>query len=299
MAADAATGASAHAKINLALHVVGKRADGYHLLDSLVAFADVGDRLTLTPADADALHLSGPFGPGLEGHDNIVARALALARRVAAARGHTIGPLSIELEKNLPVASGIGGGSADAAAVLRALMPGLPRAAQDDLVAAALGLGADVPMCLDGRALVARGIGEMLSPLPQFPALPMVLANPGVAISTPAIFKALPTACNGPLPEGPVQGFDTVGSVVSYLRLCRNDLAAPAISVEPVIGACLKALQAAGAARSAMSGSGATCYGVFEDASQAQCAAGAIAAANPGWWVRATVARPTHDRSAA
>jgi len=299
MAADAATGASAHAKINLALHVVGKRADGYHLLDSLVAFADVGDRLTLTPADADALHLSGPFGPGLEGHDNIVARALALARRVAEAHGHTIGPLSIELEKNLPVASGIGGGSADAAAVLRALLPGLPRAARDDLVAAALGLGADVPMCLDGRALVARGIGEMLSPLPQFPALPMVLANPGVAISTPAIFKALPTACNGPLPERPVQGFDTVGSVVSYLRLCRNDLAAPAISVEPVIGACLKALQAAGAARSAMSGSGATCYGVFEDASQAQRAAGAIAAANPGWWVRATVARPTHDRSAA
>jgi 4-diphosphocytidyl-2-C-methyl-D-erythritol kinase len=299
MAADAATGASAHAKINLALHVVGKRADGYHLLDSLVAFADAGDRLTLTPADADALHLTGPFGPGLEGHDNIVARALALARRVAEAHGHTIGPLSIELEKNLPVASGIGGGSADAAAVLRALLPGLPRAAQDDLVAAALGLGADVPMCLDGRALVARGIGEMLSPLPQFPALPMVLANPGVAISTPAIFKALPTACNGPLPERPVQGFDTVGSVVSYLGLCRNDLAAPAISVEPVIGACLNALQAAGAARSAMSGSGATCYGVFEDASQAQRAAAAIAAANPGWWVRATVARPTDDRSAA
>ncbi|UHD47312.1 4-(cytidine 5'-diphospho)-2-C-methyl-D-erythritol kinase [Aureimonas altamirensis] len=299
MAPDAAIGATAHAKINLALHVVGKRADGYHLLDSLVAFANVGDRLTLTPANADALHLTGPFGPGLEGHDNIVARALALARRVAEAHGHTIGPLSIELEKNLPVASGIGGGSADAAAVLRALLPGLPRAARDDLMVAALGLGADVPMCLDGRALVARGIGEVLSPLPQFPPLPMVLANPGVAISTPAIFKALPTGSNGPLPDRPVRGFDTVDSVVSFLGLCRNDLAAPAMSVEPVIGTCLNALQAAGAARSAMSGSGATCYGVFEDASQAQRAAGAIAAANPGWWVRATAARPTHDRSTA
>ncbi|KHJ55974.1 hypothetical protein LA66_04990 [Aureimonas altamirensis] len=299
MAADAAMRATAHAKVNLALHVVGKRADGYHLLDSLVAFADVGDRLTLTRADTDALHLSGPFGHGLEGHDNIVARALALARRVAEAHGHAIGPISIELEKNLPVASGIGGGSADAAAVLRALLPGMPRAARDALMGAALGLGADVPMCLDGRALVARGIGEALSPLPQFPALPMVLANPGVAVSTPAIFKALRTACNGPLPERPAQGFDSVDSLVSYLARCRNDLATPAMSMEPVIAACLHAMQAAGAARAAMSGSGATCYGLFDDATQAQRAAAAIAAANPGWWVRATTARPTHHRRAA
>ncbi|MCM2503175.1 4-(cytidine 5'-diphospho)-2-C-methyl-D-erythritol kinase [Aureimonas altamirensis] len=299
MAAGAAKTATAHAKINLALHVVGRRADGYHLLDSLVAFADAGDRLTLTPADDDALHLSGPFGHGLKGHDNMVARALALARQVGEAHGHAIGPLSIQLEKNLPIASGIGGGSADAAAVLRALSPGMPQAARQDLARAALDLGADVPMCLDGRALVARGIGEALSPLPQFPALPMVLANPGIAVSTPAIFRALPKAENGPLPDRPGQGFETVESVVAYLALCRNDLAAPAMRLEPVIATCLHALQAAGAAHSAMSGSGATCYGLFEDASQAQRAAGAMAAAHPGWWVCATNTSPTHDRKAA
>lgn len=299
MAAHAAITATAHAKINLALHVVGKRADGYHLLDSLVVFSEAGDRLTLTQAGRDTLHLSGPFGAGLEGHDNIVCRALALARRVGRAHGHTVAPLAIDLEKNLPVASGIGGGSADAAALLAALMPGLPQAARRDLARAALDLGADVPMCLDGRPLVARGIGEALSPLSHCPALPMVLVNPGIAVSTPAVFRALPKACNAPLPDCPPQGFASIENVVSYLALCRNDLAGPAIGLQPEIATCIAALQAAGAARSAMSGSGATCYGLFENGSQAHGAARSIASAHPDWWVCATLARPTSNRRAA
>lgn len=299
MVARAAITATAHAKINLALHVVGRRADGYHLLDSLVAFADAGDRLRLTPASRDALSLTGPFADGLAGHDNIVCRALALARRVGEAHGHRIAPLAIELEKNLPVASGIGGGSADAAALLAALMADMPPPARDDLAGAALDLGADVPMCLDGRALVARGVGEALSPLPQFPVLPMVLANPGFSVSTPAVFRALAAADNPPLPALPAQGFDTIGSVAAYLAGCRNDLAAPAVRLGPDIALCVDALQAAGAMHAAMSGSGATCYGLFEDPDKASDAARTIADAHRGWWVRSTGTRPTLHRRAA
>lgn len=259
----------APAKINLTLHVTGRREDGYHLLDSLVVFAETGDVVHLAPGPL-SLTITGPFAAGLASDsDNLCLRAARLAGAEVA----------ITLEKNLPVASGIGGGSADAAAVLRGLgaNPPLPER-----------LGADVPVCLAGRPVRMRGLGEILDPVPQLPPLALVLVNPGKGLSTPAVFRALDRRDNPPMPALP--DFPDTAALVGFLQTCRNDLEAPAITLLPEIAACLEALRSQGALLARMSGSGATCFGIFADLDQARAAA--LALARPGWWVEASGLAP-------
>jgi len=260
----------APAKLNLALHVTGQRPDGYHLLDSLVAFAEVGDRVTLTQAPL-SLQITGQFAAGLSPDDNL---CLDAARLVGA-------EVAITLEKNLPVASGIGGGSADAAAVLRGLARmGYP------LPPAPERLGADVPVCLHPRPLRMQGVGEILTPLPSLPELHLVLVNPGIAVPTPQVFAALPIKTNPPLP--PFPDHPDLARLVDHLHRCRNDLQAPAVALFPPIRDCLDALDAEGALLARMSGSGATCFGIFADAGTAGLAAYRIGTAHDGWWITAT-----------
>lgn len=262
----------APAKINLALHVIGQRSDGYHLLDSLVVFAGVGDWVTVTPAKELSLMVTGPFATGLSCTDNLVLRAARCLDAGAA----------LELEKHLPVASGIGGGSADAAAALRALCAMAGVAVPD--AAAVLALGADVPVCLAGIPVRMQGVGDVLTPLPALPDCYVVLINPGVALSTPAVFKALPCKDNPALDEMPVCG--SAMELAAWLRGQRNDLEAPAMALAPVIGAVKAALEARpGCLLARMSGSGATCFGLFASEHLAKAAAAALRAEAPAWWV--------------
>lgn len=266
----------ARAKINLALHVTGRRADGYHLLDSLVVFADLGDRITVTEAADLSLRITGPFGAGLpvDGR-NLVMRA---AQTMSGGRG-----AAITLDKHLPPASGIGGGSADAAATLHALADlwGLPLPDAE----AVLRLGADVPACLAGHSLRMTGIGETLHPAPGLPPLPAVLVNPGVEVPTPAVFSALACRENPPLPDLPA--LPDAAAAARWLAAQRNDLEHPAQCRAPAITPALAAIAAVpGCLLARMSGSGATCFGLFATPDAAQGAAQALA--RPGWWVRAT-----------
>ena len=267
----------ARAKVNLALHVVGRRADGYHLLDSLVAFADFGDVVTVEPAPSLSLSITGPMAAGLSaGPDNLVLKAAQMLG----------GPLgaAITLEKRLPIASGIGGGSADAAATMQALGAlwgcALPDAGQ------VLALGADVPVCLAGQSCRMAGIGDQISPI-ALPPAHLVLVNPGVGLSTAAVFGALLCRDNPPLP--PAAPMPDVVALAAYLGHCRNDLEAPALSLVPQIGAVLAALQGqTGCLLARMSGSGATCFGLFASASAAEAAATTLRAQSAAWWVQAT-----------
>lgn len=276
----------APAKVNLALHITGRRADLYHLLDTLVVFTQEGDHIHIGKAGRDGFSVTGPFGHDLpQDGDNLVLRARDLARNLAGDRGF---PVHIELEKNLPVASGIGGGSSDAAATLRALaklwdLPLTDTALQQ----AALSLGADLPMCLAARSLLARGIGEELLPVAGLPSLALVLVNPGIAIPTPAVFSALKNRCNAPLPPLPQQWHGD--SLAHWLALTRNDLEAPARTIEPEISKALAALCDTGAIFSRMSGSGATCFGLFHSGQDAARAANIIAAGHPSWYVKPTL----------
>ncbi len=260
-----ATEAFAPAKINLTLHVTAQRPDGYHMLDSLVVFADVGDRLTFDPGPAMSLAVTGPFAAGVPADgSNLVWRAA----ETAGWTGH------ITLEKNLPHGAGIGGGSSDAAAVLRAL-------GQPDLDSAEA-LGADVPVCLSAVPKRLQGIGEILTPLPDTPVLDLVLVNPGGHLPTPAVFKALEHKMNDPM-EG-VATWPDRAWLLDWLRRQRNDLTAPAMQLAPQIATALAALeQDAQLAR--MSGSGATCFGIYPNGDAAQRAASRIAAEYPDWWV--------------
>ena len=266
----------APAKVNLYLHVVGRRADGYHLLDSLAVFAGIGDRLTAEPDEPLSLGVTGPFGAGLAADaDNLVLRA---ATALAAATGVT--PAGrITLDKALPVASGIGGGSADAAATLRLLCrlwnvdPGAQRLAE-----IAASLGADVPVCLRSQPMRMRGIGEVLSPVPDLPDLGIVLVNPGVAISTPAVFRARTGDFSPPAVLADGHG------LVAALQTLHNDLQAPALQLAPVIGDVLTALAADPTCLLArMSGSGATCFGLYPSPRAAGSAAARLQ--RDGWWV--------------
>lgn len=279
---------TAPAKINLALHVTGQREDGYHLLDSLVTFATSGDRLTARPDSEDSFSISGPFADGLETDGgNLVLRARDLLRAALAAVGIAAPPVALHLEKNLPIASGIGGGSADAAATLRALSR-LWSAPLDTaaLASLALRLGADVPMCLSGRPAMARGIGEDLTPASSLPELHLLLVNPLKPVSTPDCFRRLDDRNNPPLAALPT-GVD-LPSWVSFLADQRNDLQAPAQALVPDISRILTLLRLTGARLARMSGSGATCFGLFETAEQARAAGESIAAAQPGWFVMPT-----------
>lgn len=268
---------SAAAKLNLALHVIGQRADGYHLLDSLVVFAGVGDRVSVEPADDLTLRISGPEGARLTAaEDNLVLRA---ARAFGTGRG-----AAITLEKVLPVASGIGGGSADAAATLRALsrLWGLPLPPAD----AVLALGADVPVCLAARPARMGGIGETLTPVPALPDLAVVLVNPRVEVATPAVFRALPRKDNAPMETLPQAGASTA-ALAAWLARQRNDLEAPAIAVAPVIAEVLAAITSTTPLVARMSGSGATCFGLYATDAEAAAAAKTLALRQPEWWVRA------------
>jgi 4-diphosphocytidyl-2-C-methyl-D-erythritol kinase len=268
----------APAKVNLFLHVVGRRADGYHLLDSLAVFPSVGDRVGAEPAEGLRLTLAGPFAAGLAAEgDNLVLRA---ARALAAWVGRAP-DVALTLEKNLPVASGIGGGSADAAAALRVLA-GLWGIDVGALGALALGLGADVPVCLAARPMRMGGVGEVLAPSPALPACGMVLVNPGVGVATPAVFRARAGGFSAPA-ELPA-GWGDARAMAADLARLSNDLQAPAIALCPVIADVLAALAALpGALLARMSGSGATCFALFETAAAAH--AGAAALARPAWWV--------------
>lgn len=266
----------ASAKVNLCLHVTGRRADGYHLLDSIVVFAAVGDVVTAEAAPALSLAIRGPMVAGLDaGDDNLVLRA---ARAFGADRGARLG-----LEKHLPVASGIGGGSADAAAALRALarLWGQPLPGAD----AVLALGADVPVCLNGRAVRMQGVGEVLSPLPPLPRAWLVLANPRQGVSTPAVFRALKRRDHPALPALP-GGFADTAALAGWLQQTRNDLEPAAENLLPVIGQVRAALAAQpGCLLARMSGSGATCFGLFGDEPAARAAEAALQQTNPGWWL--------------
>jgi 4-diphosphocytidyl-2-C-methyl-D-erythritol kinase len=268
-------GYGARAKINLYLHVTGRRSDGYHLLDSLAVFADVRDYIEAKPADTLSLTIDGPFGQALTAEpDNLVLRA---ARALAEAAG--IEPAAaLRLTKTLPVASGIGGGSADAAATLHVLSdlwhvpvpPSLPAS-----------LGADVPVCMASRACRMQGIGEILAPAPELPACGLVLVNPGVAVSTPSVFRAR-TGGFTPPADLPPAWTDAAGMAEALARLT-NDLQAPAEALCPAISDVLTALRSHPACLLArMSGSGATCFGLTRTPAQASQVAAALA--RPGWW---------------
>jgi 4-diphosphocytidyl-2-C-methyl-D-erythritol kinase len=333
---------AAPAKINLHLHVVGRRPDGYHLLDSLVVFAAIGDQLTVSPAQDLSLSVTGPFAGALAAEaDNLVLRAAralwnrsrpsdaglsgapisgapisgvipgvveadsprvmagpspamtravvsrldrsnSSAAGVAAPGMGTSAGAKLVLEKNLPVASGIGGGSADAAAALRLLSRfwGLDPDAAGSLAA---GLGADVPVCLAGTPALMSGIGEVLDPAPCLPDVGLVLVNPGVAVATPAVFRNR----SGPFSSRarfPAQGWKDVASLVDSLSVTSNDLEAPARLLAPEIGDALDTVAAApGCLLSRMSGSGATCFGLFPTPEAARGAASRIV--RDGWWV--------------
>jgi 4-diphosphocytidyl-2-C-methyl-D-erythritol kinase len=292
----------APAKVNLTLKVLGRRADGYHDLVSLVVFAALADRLTFAPDGRLRLELSGPNAQSCgAGDDNLVLKA---ARALAAQIG-TLRLGRFALVKHLPVAAGIGGGSSDAAAALRLLARanGLPA---DDarLFAAACATGADVPVCLDPRPRMMRGIGDELSVSLDLPPLPAVLVNPGVAVPTKDVFAALrlsagaqarPTISEIELPH-------QRDALIAYAADHGNDLEPAAISLRPIIADVLALLREQGSCRLArMSGSGATCVGLFASRSAAQAAARSIKAQQPHWWVRATtlsprpVAGPSHS----
>ncbi|MEL6680693.1 MAG: 4-(cytidine 5'-diphospho)-2-C-methyl-D-erythritol kinase, partial [Pseudomonadota bacterium] len=267
----------AKAKVNLSLHVTGRRPDGYHMLDSLVVFPELGDVLAVEGARTLSLTLDGPYALDLSADaDNLVLRA---AEMLGAGQG-----AALHLTKTLPVASGIGGGSADAAAALRLLarhwrveMPAPATLAR---------LGADVPVCLKSTSQRMRGIGEDLSDLPPLPPFWLVLANPNQPVPTGAVFDGLETVHNAPcaVPDR-IACFD---DLVETLRGQRNDLEAPARQVCPIIGEVLAALADQPlCALARMSGSGATCFGLFERENAALAAADALRVARPGWWVAA------------
>jgi len=280
---------AAPAKINLALHVTGRRADGYHLLDSLVAFTAFGDRIGVEAATSDTFFVSGPYASQTPADgSNLAMGARDLLRTLYP--DATKLPVNIVLDKQLPVASGIGGGSSDAAAALKALVAhwGIE---DEGWKKKALELGADLPMCLAARPLIARGIGEELEPLRDFPALQILLVNPGAAVPTPQVFARLERRDNTPLP--PLPPVMSPKALLHWLETTRNDLEAPARDVAPAIGEALSALRGSNAMLARMSGSGATCFGLFADAASAQDAAARIARTHPGWFVVATETRPS------
>lgn len=282
----------APAKINLALHVTGQRDDGYHLLDMLVTFARHGDRLGFVRAEEDGFELSGRFGPALDGQgqaaDNLIVTARDLLRQAAHDLGLEAPPVKIHLEKNLPIASGIGGGSADAAAALRGLLRLWNiTLAPAVLTAIALQIGADVPMCLQSRPLIARGIGEDIEALPGFPAFALLLGNPLVGVSTPAVFRQLTDKSNPSFNFASRQQ-RSAKDWVSLIGGLRNDLEPPARALCGAIGALCGLMDAQGPRLVRMSGSGATCFAIFDDLDAAKAAADTLHSLRPDWYFQAT-----------
>lgn len=279
---------TARAKINLTLRIAGRRADGYHELESLVVFAGIADTLTLEPAAHTSLDIVGPFAGAIDAAgDNLVIKAFnALAALVPGLEGGRF-----RLDKHIPVAGGVGGGSADAAAALR-LLARLNDMSFDDarLMTAALRTGADVPVCFGSRACVMTGVGERLSPPLSLPALPALLVNPRVGVATRDVFAAL--AKSGLPQHGATLGDipRDAAALIDYLRGHGNDLTAPAVACAPVIGEVLEMLAALPGVRLArMSGSGATCLGLFDTEAEARAAESHLASRRPDWWAAATI----------
>lgn len=265
----------AWAKVNLTLHVTGQRDDGYHLLDSLVVRVSVGDMLSVTPAEQLELYIDGPYASAAPIDDrNLVIRAARLLD------GDVGRGARLHLTKVLPAQAGIGGGSADAATALKLLGKHWGVPIPDDVAV----LGADVPVCLHDGPQRMSGIGDVLKPIGPLPPCWLVLVNPNVSASTPEVFKRLDSKLNPPMPEE-IPVFETVAAFAGWLATQRNDLEQPATELVPGISDCLNALQDAALAR--MSGSGATCFGLYETEALATHAAARIDRANPGWWVAA------------
>jgi 4-diphosphocytidyl-2-C-methyl-D-erythritol kinase len=277
---------AAAAKINLTLHITGRRDDGYHELDSLIGFTTVTDTLTLTPADDIRLHITGSEALGVEPDArNLAVRA---ARYIQTHLGVTSG-VDIKLEKNIPVAAGLGGGSADAAAVISGCMTlwGAPNSNPISDQTLAIELGADVPVCRYGHAARVTGIGDCVESLPQWPQASLVLANPRISLSTADVFKAF----DGPIhtaDEARFEGKD-FAALVAYLADRENSLTAPARIITPIIGDVLDQLGALPGCRLArMSGSGPTCFGLFETEDEANAGQENLRHSQQGWWVEAT-----------
>ena len=266
--------AFAPAKINLTLHVTGQRADGFHLLDSLVVFADIGDQVSVSRLDRMRLQVTGPLAAGVpDGANNLVLRAARLTGVAGA---------DIILEKHLPMAAGIGGGSSDAAAVIRAMVQSHGIPIPDNV----LDLGADVPVCLMAKSARMSGIGETVVAVDQMPTLHAVLVNPGIAISTPKVFRAVDRRDGAAMDDIPK--FADAMDCVQWLRRQRNDLQPAAIKLAPAISDVLTALGQSGAIFARMSGSGATCFGLYESEIAARSAARTLSTDNTGWWVQST-----------
>ncbi|MBI3678333.1 MAG: 4-(cytidine 5'-diphospho)-2-C-methyl-D-erythritol kinase [Proteobacteria bacterium] len=280
----------APAKINLFLHVGDRRSDGYHELESLAVFADVGDTLKFEPADTLSLAVEGPFAASLAGEaDNLVLRT---ARGVAQIAQRAL-PRKITLTKNLPVAAGVGGGSSDAAATLRALLLQWEgdQVVLDDFVALASELGSDVPVCFFGQSSWMAGRGDDMARA-SVPPLHAVLVNPGVSIATRDVFAELRERTGIGAGEWP-ERFETAQSLFDFLRTTKNDLEAPALGLAPQIGEALRTLRSvAGIELARMSGSGATCFGLFPNEAMAKNAAASIAASRPNWWVKSAQLAP-------
>lgn len=278
---------AAPAKINLALHVVGRRPDRYHELESLVVFADLCDELEAERAAVDRLTITGPFAAGLgTGESNLVTRAVTAFRNRFP--GLVEGGVALTLRKNLPVAAGLGGGSADAAAALRimAAMASSPVAAAEIMDLAA-GLGADLPMCLVGRPAVVTGVGERVAPLASFPPCHVVLVNPLVPVITADVFRRLENHRNPVLPRLP-DPLTRPAQLGIWLAETRNDLEPPAIALVPAIGELIERLGGlAGCMLARMSGSGATVFGLFGSSALAHQAAHDLRSAHPEYWVAA------------
>jgi 4-diphosphocytidyl-2-C-methyl-D-erythritol kinase len=275
---------AAFAKINLYLHVTGKRAGGYHELDSLIVFAGIGDTIVIEPSNDLTFAATGPrAGEVPHGGDNLVMKAA----RALAAHANVGTGARIVLEKHLPAASGIGGGSADAAATLLGLRTfwNIP-VPTEELCEIGLALGADVPICVHGKAAFVGGIGEIFSPPPALPACWLVLANPGIPVATATVFARRTGAFSPRAPFTTAPG-DPAG-LAALLRERRNDLAAPACEIAPAITETLTALErSAGALLARMSGSGATCFALFGKEPEARAAARDIRRGHPGWWAEA------------
>lgn len=281
----------APAKVNLFLHVGPLEADGYHPLASLVVFADVGDRLTVERAERLSLSVTGPFAGALEGEgDNLVLRAV---RALGAAAGIGEPGLRITLDKQLPVAAGLGGGSSDAGAALKLARDALGLSLDDAALAEiASGIGADGPMCLHARAAWAEGRGDVLSFEDGLPPLPALLVNPGVPSSTGAVYRAFDDSGVGRADRPASPSGRDVASVIDWLSEQRNDLQAPAVDLAPAIGEALATTGALPGARlTRMSGSGATVFALFDTTAAAEAAGRALTAQKPGWWVRPTTLR--------
>lgn len=278
----------APAKINLFLHVGAVAADGYHPLCGVVAFADVGDRVSVERADGLSLTVVGPFAAGLNGPDNLILTAL---RALGEAAGIGEPDLKVTLDKQLPVAAGLGGGSSDAATALRLAVAVLGLDMDEDrLEAIATVAGADAPMCVRARPAWSEGRGDILTPTPSLPQLYAVLANPGAPSSTGAVYRAYDAGPAASV-ERPAEPADWLaGTVIDWLAEQRNDLQAPAVAQTPAIGLALSEMAAAPGVRlTRMSGSGATVFGLFDSADAARLAAERLKSDHGDWWVEATV----------